>query len=69
MGLVLFLLLYVAVPYLVYRVVLHWTGSGAVSWTAAIIAIPIGVFLSVWTFEAVEARISAEQTPWRQYEF
>ena len=46
-----YLLFYVAVPYIVYRVVWHWTNSAVVAWAAAIVAIPAGIALYARMFE------------------
>jgi hypothetical protein len=52
--LLVYLLFYVAAPYMAYRIVFHWTGSAAASWAAATIMIPVGVFLYVRTFERLK---------------
>ena len=55
-ALLLFVVFYMAVPYFVHQAVWHWTGSGTASWVAAILAIPLGVFLYVRVFEGLKHR-------------
>jgi len=55
-ALLLFVVFYIAAPYVVYRAVWHWTGSGTAAWAAAILAIPLGVFLYVRVFEGLKHR-------------
>lgn len=50
-GLVVFLVLYVAVPYVAYRAVLQWTGSAAAAWVGALLLIPASAFIYVRVFE------------------
>lgn len=46
-----YLLLYVAVPFIAYRAVWHWTGSAAAALGAVIVTIPAGVLLYARIFE------------------
>ena len=56
MVLILYALLYFAIPYLAFQAVLHWTGSLVASWVAAVVTIPVGVVVYVRLFEYLKHR-------------
>lgn len=67
-ALLLYLLFYVGVPYVAYRVVWHWTGSSVASWAAAVVTVPVGVFLYIRWFEYLRHgsrphKLPADRTP------
>jgi hypothetical protein len=51
-------LLFVALPYGTYLSVRYWTGSVVTAWVAAVLAIPVGVFLYAHLFERLKHRSS-----------
>lgn len=52
--LIVYALLYLTVPYGAYRAVRYWTGSEVAAWAAAIVVIPIGVFVYAQLFERLK---------------
>jgi len=54
MWLLVFALLYVALPYCAYRSVYQWTGSAIAGWVSAVLTIPVGVFVYVRLFERLK---------------
>ena len=56
MSTVIFAILYLLVPFAIYRLVFSLTASNPPSWIAAVISVPVGIVTYVRLFEWVKKR-------------